>query len=139
MIAINLTGVWMCMKAELKAMEGKGGAIVNMASMAGIVGLSRSGPYTASKHGVIGLTRVAALEYSGAGIRVNALCPGYVNTPLTSDSLARNAQRFLAHLPIGRFADPNEVAQVAVWLCSDQASYVTGSAYGVDGGYIAGI
>jgi NAD(P)-dependent dehydrogenase (short-subunit alcohol dehydrogenase family) len=139
MIAINLTGVWLCMKAELAAMQAHGGAIVNTASIAGVIGLSRSGPYTASKHGVVGLTKVAALEYSEAGIRVNAICPGYVATPLTQASLAARGDKILARLPIGRFAEANEIAELAVWLCSDSASYVTGSTYGIDGGYVAGI
>ncbi len=139
MIGINLTGVWMCMKAELAAMQARGGAIVNTASIAGVIGLSRSGPYTASKHGVVGLTKVAALEYSNVGIRVNAICPGYVATPLTEASLAAKGDKILARLPIGRFAEASEIAELAVWLCSDSASYVTGSAYGIDGGYVAGI
>jgi len=137
-IAINLTGVWLCLKSEVAAMQGAGGAIVNTASIAGLVGLAGSGPYSASKHGVIGLTKAAAIEYAGAGIRVNAICPGYVVTPLTRETLERTGDRVRARLPINRLAEADEIAELAIWLCSAKASYVTGAAYTIDGGYVAG-
>ena len=138
-IGINLTGVWLCMRAEIAVMlKNGGGAIVNTASMAGTLGLFGSGTYSASKHGVIGLTKAAAVEYGADGIRVNAVNPGYVETPLVKDTLSRNLEKVMVRLPMKRLAQPSEIAKVAAWLCSDGASYVNGMAYGVDGGYTAG-
>src|SRR5262245_53358781 len=139
-LRINLTGVWLCMKAELAQMLAQGGgAIVNTASVAGLVG--GAGPaYTASKHGVVGLTKTAALAYAQRGVRVNAVCPGIVRTPMLERVFAGRPEaeeRALAAEPVGRFAAPEEVAAAVVWLCSDAASFVTGVALPVDGGWVA--
>ncbi len=139
-IAINLTGVWLCMKYELQRMlQQGGGAIVNTASIAGLVGLPYASAYVASKHGVVGLTRTAALEYAKQGIRVNCVCPGYIETPMTEQG--RNDPERMAHMiasePIGRIGKPEEIAETVVWLCSDAASFVTGHTMTVDGGYVA--
>jgi NAD(P)-dependent dehydrogenase (short-subunit alcohol dehydrogenase family) len=139
-IAINLTGVWLCMKYEIPQMlQQGGGAIVNTASIAGLVGLSETSAYVASKHGVVGITRTAALEYARQGIRVNCVCPGYIRTPMTAQSMSdpdRLAQ-MIAREPIGRVGNPEEVAAAVMWLCSDAASFVTGHTMTVDGGYMA--
>lgn len=139
---INLKGVWLCMKYEiLQMLKQGGGAIVNTASIMGLVGSwSRSGAYNASKHGVVGLTKTAALEYATAGIRVNAVCPGYIRTPLIDDALATNPAmeaEIVARHPMGRMGRPEEIAAAVVWLCSDAASFVTGHTMTVDGGYVA--
>src|SRR5215831_15667017 len=137
-IAVNLTGVWLCMKFELAQMLHQGGgAIINTASGAGLVGNRGNSAYAASKHGVVGLTKTAALEYAQQGIRVNCVCPGWVQTPLAARSLSdpeRRAQIIARH-PIGRVGTPEEIAEAVVWLCSDAASFVTGHAMSVDGGY----
>ena len=139
-IAVNLTGVWLCMKYEISQMLHQGGgAIVNTASGAGLVGNRGNSAYAASKHGVVGLTKTAALEYAQQGIRVNCVCPGWVQTPLAARSLSdpeRRAQIIARH-PIGRVGTPEEIAEAVVWLCSDAASFVTGHAMSVDGGYVA--
>jgi NAD(P)-dependent dehydrogenase (short-subunit alcohol dehydrogenase family) len=139
-LAVNLTGVWLCMKYEIVQMlHHGGGAIVNTASIAGLVGGAGGAAYTASKHGVVGLTKTAALEYAQQGIRVNCICPGYIQTPMTASNLSdpeRQAQ-IIAREPIGRVGTPEEVAETVVWLCSDAASFVTGHAMTVDGGYVA--
>ena len=139
-IAINLTGVWLCMKYEIPQMlQQGGGAIVNTASIAGLAGLSETSAYVASKHGVVGITRTAALEYARQGIRVNCVCPGYIRTPMTAQSMSdpdRLAQ-MIAREPIGRVGNPEEVAAAVMWLCSDAASFVTGHTMTVDGGYMA--
>jgi NAD(P)-dependent dehydrogenase (short-subunit alcohol dehydrogenase family) len=138
MIAVNLKSVWVCMKHELIQMLAQGGgAIVNTASIAGLIGLGRASGYVAAKHGVVGLTKTAALEYAADGIRVNAVCPGFVTTRMTALARELRGEQILAHTPMGRFADPAEIAEMVVWLCSDRASYVTGSAYAVDGGWTA--
>jgi NAD(P)-dependent dehydrogenase (short-subunit alcohol dehydrogenase family) len=137
---VNLTGVWRCMKHEITQMLRQGGgAIVNTASVLGLVGNLERSAYAASKHGVVGLTRVAALEYAQRGIRVNAVCPGVIHTGMTAARLEDPAQRarMLADEPIGRYGEPAEVAAVVVWLCSDAASFVTGTAMPVDGGWVA--
>jgi len=139
-IAINLTGVWLCMKYEIPQMlQQGGGTIVNTASVAGLVGLPYASAYVASKHGVVGLTRTAALEYAKSGIRVNCVCPGYIETPMTEQG--RNDPERMAHMlesePIGRIGKPEEIAETVVWLCSDAASFVTGHTMTVDGGYVA--
>jgi NAD(P)-dependent dehydrogenase (short-subunit alcohol dehydrogenase family) len=138
-ISINLTGVFLCLQQEIAQMLAQGGgAIVNTASIYGLVG-ARGAPYVASKHGVVGLTRAAALEYAAQGVRVNAVCPGYIDTPLiqalTSDAATRAAIE--ARHPQGRLGQPGEIADAVVWLCSDAASFVNGHTLTVDGGYVA--
>jgi NAD(P)-dependent dehydrogenase (short-subunit alcohol dehydrogenase family) len=137
-IAVNLKGVWLCMKYELQQMTAQeGGAIVNTASIAGMVGWRDASAYTASKQGVVALTRTAALEYARSGIRVNALCPGVVRTPMVERVFAHNPRLeevFLRMEPLGRFAQPEEVAAAAAWLLSDASSFVTGHCLVVDGG-----
>jgi len=138
MIEVNLKGVWLCMKHELDQMQAQGGgAIVNTASIAGLAGLPTSSAYVAAKHGVIGLTKTAAIEYAEAGIRVNAVCPGYIQTRMTEETMRRRGAAILAQTPLGRMGNPEEIAEMVVWLCSDRASYVTGAAYNVDGGWMA--
>lgn len=138
MIAVNLKGVWLCMRHELVQMQAQGGgAIVNTASIAGLVGLPTSSAYVAAKHGVIGLTRTAALEYAEAGIRINAVCPGYIKTPMTVEVMQRRGAAILAQTPMRRMGEPGEIAEIVVWLCSERASFVSGAAYNVDGGYMA--
>ena len=137
-IAINLTGVWLCMKHEIEQMLRQGGgAIVNTASIAGLIGLPTSSAYVASKHGVSGLTKTAALEYAQAGIRVNAVCPGYIETNMTKDTMARRGEQIISQVAMKRMGTPEEIAEMVVWLCSDRASFVTGALYNVDGGYMA--
>ncbi len=140
-IATNLKGVWLTMKYEIQQMlEQGGGAIVNTSSIAGLIGMKGSTAYGAAKHGVIGLTKVAALEYATQGIRVNAVCPGAVASPMTDRLIGREPGRremYMAMQPVGRFGTPDEIAQAVVWLCSDAASFVTGHAMPVDGGYVA--
>jgi NAD(P)-dependent dehydrogenase (short-subunit alcohol dehydrogenase family) len=140
-IAINLTGVWLCMKHEIRHMLRQGGgAIVNMASVAGLVGSRVGCAYSASKHGVIGLTRSAALEYAQARIRVNAVCPSWIETPLTERATANLPDlkaQIVARQPTGALGTPENVADAVVWLCSDAASFVTGHALPVDGGFTA--
>jgi NAD(P)-dependent dehydrogenase (short-subunit alcohol dehydrogenase family) len=141
-MSINLKGVWLCMKYEILQMLQQGnGAIVNTASIMGLVGSwSRSGAYNASKHGVVGLTKTAALEYATAGLRVNAVCPGYIRTPLIAEALTSDPEmeaQIIARHPVGRMGRPEEIAEAVVWLCSDAASFVTGHTMTVDGGYVA--
>jgi NAD(P)-dependent dehydrogenase (short-subunit alcohol dehydrogenase family) len=139
-IAVNLTGVWLCMKYEIPQMLHQGGGtIVNTASAAGLVGTRGTSAYVASKHGVVGLTKTAALEYAQQGIRVNCVCPGVIQTPMTARGLSdpeRQAQIVARH-PLGRVGTPGEIAEAVVWLCSDAASFVTGHTMTVDGGYVA--
>jgi NAD(P)-dependent dehydrogenase (short-subunit alcohol dehydrogenase family) len=143
-IAINLTGVWMCMKAEITQMllQGGGGAIVNTSSLAGLAGTKGGPAYVASKHGVVGLTKSAALEYGKHNIRVNAVCPGPIRTPMMERIMAMSGNqaaedRFIKGEPLRRFGQPSEIGEAVVWLCSDHASYVTGLPMPVDGGAIA--
>src|SRR5215467_10722145 len=138
MIAVNLKGVWLCMKSELVQMVAQGGgAIVNTASIAGLIGLPTSSAYVAAKHGVVGLTKTAALEYADNNVRVNAVCPGYIETNMTADTMRRRGQQIMAMVPFHRMGKPEEIAEMVLWLCSDRASYVSGAAYNVDGGYMA--
>jgi NAD(P)-dependent dehydrogenase (short-subunit alcohol dehydrogenase family) len=139
MIAVNLKGVWLCMREEIRHMAAHGGgAICNTASIAGLIGLSSSSAYVAAKHGVVGLTKTAALEYAADKIRVNAVCPGFIETPMTAPTRASpRGAAITAQIPFGRFGQPEEIAEMVVWLLSDRASYVSGSAYNVDGGWVA--
>lgn len=139
---INLKGVWLCMKYEINHMLTQGGgSIVNTASILGLVGSwSGSSAYCASKHGVVGLTKTAALEYARSGIRVNAVCPGYIRTPLLDSTLTSRPDmedQIVSRHPVGRMGCPEEIAEAVVWLCSDAASFVTGHTMTVDGGYVA--
>ena len=140
-IAINLTGVWLCMKYEIPQMLQQGsGAIVNTSSVAGFLGFRTGSAYVASKHGVLGLTKTAALEYAKSGIRVNAVCPGAVDTPMMgriTDHRPHRAAKMAAGEPVGRMGTPQEIAEAVVWLCSDAASFVTGHPMTVDGGIVA--
>jgi NAD(P)-dependent dehydrogenase (short-subunit alcohol dehydrogenase family) len=141
MLAINLTGVFLCLKHELDHMSRTGsGAIVNNASVAGLIGLAGAGMYTATKHGVVGLTKTAALEYAEAGIRINAVCPGYVQTAITVQTNVRHgkANDRLARVPQKRIGQPNEIAETVLWLCSSRSSYTTGACIPIDGGISAG-
>ncbi len=138
MIAVNLKGVWLCMKAEIPQMLSQGGgAIVNTSSIAGLVGLPTSAGYVAAKHGVVGLTKTAAIEYAERNIRVNAVCPGFIQTAMTEDTMTRRGDAIIAQIPFGRMGQPAEIAEMVVWLCSERASYVSGAAYNVDGGWMA--
>jgi len=139
--AINLRGVWNCMKYELRQMREQGsGAIVNCSSIGGLIGIAGRAAYHASKHGVIGLTRSAALEYASRGIRINAVCPGTINTPMVADMLAKEPdamKEIMRDQPIGRLGRSEEIASAVLWLCSPGASFVIGHALAVDGGYTA--
>lgn len=139
---INLTGVWLCMKNEiLQMLKQGGGAIVNMSSILGLVGYANASAYVAAKHGLIGLTKTAAIEYATQGIRVNAVCPAFIETPMLKRAgLLDNPEFYRAVVelhPVKRLGTPEEVAEAVVWLCSDAASFVTGHALLVDGGYVA--
>ncbi len=137
-IDINLSGVFYAMRAQIPRMlEAGGGAVVNMASILGQVGTPGSSAYVAAKHGVVGLTRSAALEYATEGIRVNAVGPAYIDTPLLEAVPPETRDRLTDLHPVGRLGRPEEVAELVVWLSGDRASFVTGSYYPVDGGYLA--
>ncbi|MBV7529719.1 glucose 1-dehydrogenase [Chitinophaga sp. sic0106] len=137
-IGVNLNSVFYGMKYQLPAMlKSGGGAIVNISSILGVVGSANAAAYVAAKHGVIGLTETAAAEYSAKGIRVNAVCPGYINTPLLEMMDATAKAALVGLHPIGRLGKASEVAELVVWLSSDKASYVTGGKYLVDGAYTA--
>ena len=137
-LAVDLTGVWHCMRHQIPRMlESGGGAIVNCSSTAGISGAATYAAYCAAKHGVIGLTRAAALEYARQGIRVNAVCPGMIDTPMTQGLDKDVLAPLLAAAPSGRMGKPEEIASAVLWLCDDGASFVAGQAIGVDGGWTA--
>ncbi|HRO40277.1 MAG TPA: glucose 1-dehydrogenase [Flavobacteriales bacterium] len=137
-IAVNLSGVFYGMRYQIAAMlEGGGGAIVNIASVLGVTAIPLSAAYIAAKHGVVGLTKAAALEYAQQGIRVNAVGPGYTETPLLAKYDEARLAGVLARHPMGRLARPEEIANMVHWLCTDEASYVTGAYLPADGGYTA--
>src|SRR6201993_1194629 len=140
-MAVNLRGVWSCMKFELQQMRKQGsGAIVNCSSLGGLVGGAERGIYHAAKHGVLGFTKSAALEYAARGIRINAICPGLIWTPMADQMVADgqgDALKAMAKsVPMGRVGRPEEIANAVLWLCSDAASYVTGQSISVDGGFV---
>lgn len=140
-IGVNLKGIWLCMKYEIPEILKQGkGAIVNCSSVAGLVGFQGLPAYVASKHGVVGLTKTAALECAQLGIRVNAVCPGVIQTPMIDRLTGTNKEainQFTKLEPVGRFGQPEEIANAVIWLCSDKASFVTGHAMAVDGGFVA--
>ena len=138
---VDLKGVWLCMRAEIPEMiRVGGGAIVNTSSAAGLIGVTGAAPYCAAKHGVIGLTKVAALDYARQGVRVNAVCPGLIATPLVTAVLGDAAQQFVdTRIPMGRIGQPIDVADAVTWLCSDDAGFITGVALTMDGGGLAGL
>ena len=140
-IGVNVKGVWLCMKYQIPHMLRLGkGAIVNCSSIAGVIGFPGIPIYTASKHAVIGLTKTAALEYAQSGIRVNAVCPGAIQTAMIDRFMEKNKvskDAMVAGEPMGRFGEPEEIAEAAMWLCSDAASFTTGHAMLVDGGWVA--
>src|ERR671916_3184778 len=136
---INLRGVFLCMKHEIPLIlkHGGGGAIVNTSSGAGVIGIKGSPAYTAAKHGVIGLTRAAALDYAAQNLRVNAVCPGYIDTPMMgrfTGGTPEGRAKVIAEEPVGRMGKPEEIAAAVVWLCSDAAAFVVGHALVIDGG-----
>ncbi len=140
-MAINLRGVWICMKFELQQMRKQGsGTIVNCSSLGGLVGSPERGIYHAAKHGVLGFTKSAALEYAARGIRINAICPGLIQTPMSDQMIAAGQAEALKamekSIPMGRVGRPEKIANAVLWLCSDAASYVTGQSISVDGGFI---
>lgn len=140
-LAVNLTGVWSCMRHQIPVMlERGGGSIVNCASVAGLVGFPTIPAYVASKHGIVGLTRTAALEYAEQGLRVNAVCPGVIDTEMVERFTGHDPDAeaaLLASEPVGRIGHPEEIADAVVWLSSDRSSFVTGQAIAVDGGFVA--
>jgi NAD(P)-dependent dehydrogenase (short-subunit alcohol dehydrogenase family) len=139
LIDVNLTGVWLCLRHEVAQMraQGSGGVIINTASILGLVGSATSSAYVAAKHGVVGLTKVAAADHAEDNIRVNAVCPGYIETPMTEETMRRRGERILARVPMARMGQAGEIAEAVVWLCSPKASFVTGVSWAVDGGYTA--
>ena len=139
LIDVNLTGVWLCLRHEVAQMraQGSGGVIINTASILGLVGSATSSAYVAAKHGVVGLTKTAAADHAEDNIRVNAVCPGYIETPMTEETMRRRGERILARVPMARMGKAGEIAEAVVWLCSPKASFVTGVSWAVDGGYTA--
>jgi NAD(P)-dependent dehydrogenase (short-subunit alcohol dehydrogenase family) len=141
-IAINLKGVWLCLKYEIRQMliQSGGGAIVNMASVTGLTGSAGAAAYSASKHGVIGLTKSAALENAKSGVRINAVCPAVIETSMADRlfSAPKVNEYVLGCHPIGRFGRPSEIAEAVLWMCSDRASFMTGQSLVLDGGFLAG-
>jgi len=139
LIDVNLTGVWLCLRHEVAEMraQGSGGVIINTASILGLVGTATSSAYVAAKHGVVGLTKVAAADHAEDNIRVNAVCPGYIETPMTEETMRRRGERIMARVPMARMGTAGEIAEAVVWLCSQKASFVTGVSWAVDGGYTA--
>lgn len=140
-LATNLKGVYLCMKYELPHMAKQGkGVIVNTASLAGLKGLAGQATYVASKHGVVGLTKSAAIEYAPLGVRINCICPGVIDTPLIAPNMKDRPhvqKGYIEMEPIGRLGKPEEIAAAVLWMCSDEASFVVGSVFSVDGGVVA--
>lgn len=137
-IQVNLKGTWLCMRSEIRQMlKQGGGAILNTASLAGIAGSITTTGYAASKHAIVGITKTAALEFAPT-VRVNALCPGYVDTGMLKDTMERRGEMILGQIPFERLADPSEIAEFACWALSDRASYASGQAFAIDGAYMAG-
>jgi NAD(P)-dependent dehydrogenase (short-subunit alcohol dehydrogenase family) len=139
MLSVNLMGVFLCLKHEIAQMlaQGGGGAIVNTASIAGLIGLPAAAHYVAAKHGVVGLTKTAAMEYAQDGIRVNCINPGYIETPMTRETMETRFDEIVAKVPMRRLGLANEIAEAVVWMCSEKASFMTGASQLVDGGYCA--
>jgi len=139
LIDVNLTGVWLCLRHEVAQMraQGSGGVIINTASILGLIGSATSSAYVAAKHGVVGLTKTAAADHAEDNIRVNAVCPGYIETPMTEETMRRRGERILGRVPMARMGQAEEIAEAVVWLCSPKASFVTGVSWAVDGGYTA--
>lgn len=138
MLAINLTGVFLCMKHEIAQMLAQGGgSIVNTASIAGLIGLPTSAHYVAAKHGVVGLTKTAAIEYARDNIRVNCVNPGYIATPMTDEIVRTRYDALMTKVPMNRMGQAEEIAEAVVWMCSDRASFMTGASHVIDGGYYA--
>ena len=138
LIDINLHGVWRCLRHEVAQMRRQGGgAIVNTASILGLIGSGGAAAYVASKHAVVGLTKAAAIDHAPDNIRVNAVCPGYIETPMTEDTMRRRGEAIIARVPMARMGRPEEIAEAVVWMCSERAGFVTGSCWQVDGGYTA--
>jgi NAD(P)-dependent dehydrogenase (short-subunit alcohol dehydrogenase family) len=138
MLAVNLTGVFLCMKHELVQMLAQGGgSIVNTASIAGLIGLPSASNYVAAKHGVVGVTKTAAMEYARDNIRVNCVNPGYIKTPMTDPTMAERHDMLMAKVPMGRLGVADEIAEAVVWMLSDKASFMTGASHVIDGGYYA--
>jgi NAD(P)-dependent dehydrogenase (short-subunit alcohol dehydrogenase family) len=139
LIDVNLTGVWLCLRHEVAQMraQGSGGVIINTASIRGLIGSATSSAYVAAKHGVVGLTKTAAADHAEDNIRVNAVCPGYIETAMTEETMRRRGERILARVPMARMGQAGEIAEAVVWLCSPKASFVTGVSWAVDGGYTA--
>jgi NAD(P)-dependent dehydrogenase (short-subunit alcohol dehydrogenase family) len=137
-IGINLKGTWLCMRAEINQMLRQGsGSIVNTASLAGLTGFRTTAGYAASKHAIVGMTKTAAIEYAPK-IRVNCVCPGWIDTDMVRGTIAQHGPAVLARVPFGRVASPKELGEVVCWLSSDRASYATGGAFTIDGGLMAG-
>jgi NAD(P)-dependent dehydrogenase (short-subunit alcohol dehydrogenase family) len=138
LIDVNLHGVWRCLRHEVAQMRRQGGgAIVNTASILGLIGSGGSAAYVASKPAVVGLTKAAAVDHAPENIRVNAVCPGYIETPMTEETMRRRGEQLMARVPMARMGTPQEIAEAVVWMCSDRAGFVTGACWQVDGGYTA--
>jgi NAD(P)-dependent dehydrogenase (short-subunit alcohol dehydrogenase family) len=139
MLAVNLTGVFLCLKHEIAQMlkQGTGGSIVNTASIAGLIGLPTATHYVAAKHGVVGLTKTAAMEYAKDKIRVNCVNPGYIKTPMTDETMKTRYDDLMTKVPMNRLGVPEEIAEAVVWMCSEKASFMTGASHIIDGGYYA--
>lgn len=141
-LRVNLTGVFVCMKCEVEQMskQGSGGSIVSTASVAGLVGLPGASSYNSAKHGVVGLTKTVALEYAARNLRVNAVCPGFIDTPMlgrVTDASEKIRDKLIGQVPMKRVANPDEIGNAVAWLLSEKSSYVTGVALPVDGGWVA--